>query len=171
VLTGDVTKGKVASQLADVRDKIRALRDQTRFVNDVVLFYYQGAQKKDGGRRFLLTRYNELDPDSPVEVNAVDTERLPRIPGVQVWLLNVSSEGTGDPDRDPKRAEFTDLSLKPAQAGDPAPRFLINLGDAVKQSPDGTLGEIGDRLRTQVKADVLQIVLPELLKNLQVRAP
>jgi hypothetical protein len=173
VLTVDVTKGKVQAQLIDIREKIRELSGRNRAVSDVIVVYFQGRQKLEGQRRFLLTRYNDLDPDSPVEQNAIDCDRLPRIPGVQWVILNVNRSGKADQEVPLlKRAEFDYVNLPPDQTGNPAPRFLTYLGEAVDKARDGRLGEIEAELRALLKDDkgALRVELPDVLKPLQMRA-
>jgi hypothetical protein len=173
VLTVDVTKGKVLAQLIDIREKIRELSGKNRAVSDVIIVYFQGRQKFEGQRRFLLTRYNDLDPDSPVEQNAIDCDRLPRIPGVKWVVLNVNRIGKADQELTlPGRLELDYSNLSLDQTGDPAPRFLTSLREAVDRARDGRLGEIVTELKALLKDEkgALRVELPEVLKPLQMRA-
>src|SRR5207244_12269721 len=109
VLVGDVDRGKVEAQLVEINNEITRLKRQTGWLNDVVLIYYQGEDVQIPGRseRWLKTSRNFQFPKAPPQAFAIPCHALPRVPGVELLLLNVpwtpdtrvaGSDWGGDPD-------------------------------------------------------------------------
>jgi WD40 repeat protein len=96
VLCGNVRKEAILGQLSAIERQIRTVQEQTKLMNDVVLIYYQGGEGVDErGNRYLKTTLNEKFPDQPLELAALAYSDIPRIPGVQVMLLNVTPGKSG----------------------------------------------------------------------------
>jgi WD40 repeat protein len=91
VLTGEVRREKVLTQLSAIAREIKTLQDQDHWLNDVVLIYYQGqdAVVPERKERWLKTSINVNWPDLPLEKYAIGCHELPRIPGALLLLLNV----------------------------------------------------------------------------------
>jgi hypothetical protein len=106
VLIGEVERGKVEAQLVEINKEIARLQRETRWLNDVILIYYQGGDLVKGGERWLLTSRNLQYPKVDPETYAIPCRSLPRVAGAQLLLLNV----LGEPER---RAEG------PGWGGDP----------------------------------------------------
>jgi hypothetical protein len=147
VLVGEVDRGKVEAQLVEINNEITRLKRQTGWLNDVVLIYYQGEdveipEKKE---RWLKTSRNFQFPKVPPQVFAIPCHALPRVPGVELLLLNVSgmpdnrvtgSDWGGDPDAGFLRYACQD----PTETHKPDPALLGLLQEAIRKK--GRLGDI-----------------------------
>ncbi len=140
VLVGEVDRGKVEGQLAEINRTIKDLREKTGWLNDVVLIYYQGEDVAipERNERWLKTSRNYQLPGPPQEW-AIPCHALPRVPGAQLLLLNVaggqdvranSSNWGGDPDSGFLR--YASLNRTDVVTADPA--LLGLLKDAARQN-------------------------------------
>jgi WD40 repeat protein len=101
VLFGNVQKEAVIGQLGEIEKQIAVLQEQTKKMNDVVFIYYQGGEAEDKrGKRYLKTTLNEKFPTLPLEKTALAYDDLPRMPGVQLMVLNVSRPSPGAAEKD-----------------------------------------------------------------------
>jgi WD40 repeat protein len=147
VLAGDVDRGKVEAQLVEINREITRLRRQSGWLNDVVLIYYQGEDVEVPGKkeRWLKTSRNFQFPKVPLQVFAIPCHALPRVPGVELLLLNVpwtpdlhmaGSDWGGDPDAGLLRYASHD----PTETCKPDPALLGLLQEAIRKK--GRLGEV-----------------------------
>jgi hypothetical protein len=158
VLAGEVTRGKVEAQLVEINNEIMRLKAVEGWLNDIVLVYYQGEDVTVSGKneRWLKTSFNHRFAKAPLEQFAIPCHALPRIPGVELLLLNVPSAGDafasgadwgGDPDAGFLRYACQD----PAEVRSANPAFLSLLQEAIRKQ--GRLGEVvkyvNDLLRQQ----------------------
>jgi WD40 repeat protein len=89
VLIGEVERGKVEAQLMEINKEIRRLHTQSKWLNDVILVYYQGEDVVKDGERWLKTSRNVQYPDVDAETYAIPCRSLPREAGTPLLLLNV----------------------------------------------------------------------------------
>jgi hypothetical protein len=147
VLAGEVEKGMVDAELLEINREITRFEKTTRWLNDVILIYYEGDDVVVPGKneRWLKTTHNFQFPKDPPQEYAIPCHALPRLPGVQILLLNVKSpsaalaggrEWGGDPDAGFMR--YADP--RPNGPGKAEPALLDLLGRAVLEK--GNLGDI-----------------------------
>ena len=122
VLIGEVERGKVEGQLVEINREIARLQRESKWLNDLILIYYQGEDVVKGGERWLKTSRNLQYPDVEPETYAIPCRDLPRAAGDQLLLLNVvgASEGGaagvgwgGDPDIGLLRYARSDVHTAP----------------------------------------------------------
>ena len=175
VLVGEVERGKVEAQLLEMNKEIDRLRKEGELkgVNDVILIYYQGADVRDPrGRRWLLTSRNLLWPKVDPEEWAIPCHDLPRVPGVQLLLLNVSGEADpklkpgGDLGGDPNAGLLRYASLDRNEPKKDDPELLGLMEILLKK--DGRLGILAE-LQSLTKKAVAQVVLDENMKGRLIR--
>jgi WD40 repeat protein len=94
VLTGYVKKNNVEAQLVEINKEITRLKQQTGWLNDLVLIYYQGADVKKQNEIWLMTSENMQFSKVRPEEFAIPCHRLPSVPGTELLVLNVA--GTAD---------------------------------------------------------------------------
>jgi hypothetical protein len=160
VLVGDVDRGKVEAQLVAINNDITRLERETGWLNDVVLIYYQGedVEVPDKNERWLKTSPNFLFPKAPPQRFAISCQDLPRVPGVELLLLNVprrpdedaglakgERDWGGQPDTGFLR--FASKDRTEARKADSA--LLALLQEAVRKK--GRLGEVVNYVNDLVK--------------------
>jgi WD40 repeat protein len=180
VLAGEVTCGKVLAQLADINNEIRRLKTNEGWLNDVVLIYYQGEDVPvpAKGERWLKTSLNYRYEQAPLQAFAIPCHALPRVPGVELLLLNVAaapgafasgSDWGGDPDAGLLR--YTCQNPDEVRRADPP--LLTLLQQAIRKK--GRLGEVVQYVNTllgqQRGRPPLLIVLDEDQLRRQIGGP
>ncbi|HEY1859457.1 MAG TPA: hypothetical protein VGG61_03840 [Gemmataceae bacterium] len=101
VLIGEVERGKVEAQLVEINKEIARIHEQSKWLNDVILVYYQGEDVVKNGERWLKTSRNLQYPGDEPEKYAIPCRSLPREAGTPLLLLNVvgapeeSAQGPG----------------------------------------------------------------------------
>jgi hypothetical protein len=181
VLVGDVDRGKVDCQLLEINNAIAQLVRETHWLNDVVLIYYQGEDVEVPAKkeRWLKTTRNLQFPAVPAEEFAIPCHGLPRVPGVELLLLNVTAapgaatagaNWGGDPDTGFLRyASLDQTEGAAANSG-----LLSMLREAMGKK--GRLGDvvayINDLLRQQqMKPSQLLVVLDPYQSSRQISEP
>jgi WD40 repeat protein len=153
-LVGEVDEGNIAWALDAVGRELKRLSTggQNRWLNDVVLVYYQGRDwVGPDGRRWLHTSRSLRYPERAAARFAVRIDSLPATPGVRLVVLNVSGQATDPPGG-------TDTLL----AGPPMLRYgwkedaatgrlfpLLEKAVAIRQ----TLGDVVDTVRASLATD------------------
>jgi WD40 repeat protein len=89
VLIGEVQRGKVEAQLVEINKEIALLHKNSKWLNDVILVYYQGEDVVKRGERWLKTSFSVQFPDEEPEVYGIPCRSLPREAGTPLLLLNV----------------------------------------------------------------------------------
>jgi hypothetical protein len=89
VLIGEVERGNVEAQLVEINKEIALLHKNSKWLNDVILVYYQGEDVVKRGERWLKTSRNIQFPDQEPEKFAIPCRSLPREAGTPLLLLNV----------------------------------------------------------------------------------
>jgi WD40 repeat protein len=169
ILTGaDLEAGQIRGQIFAIEQSIRQSRNSQHWVNDVILIYYQGAMETDAkGNRYLLTRKSQRYRNLPLNETALSLESLPRVPGVQLLLLNVTQKNGLDAKKlDAENAGLVAwIGLGEKQIGDVNPTFIALLGEAVSAAKTGRLGDVLEKMRQLIKQDPTQLVvsLPKIL--------
>ena len=139
VLTGEVDKDMVIAQVFEINLRIKKLEEKTKWLNDLVLIYYQGEDWQPQGKkeRWLLMSKNLWNRDLPVEAFALGCHELPRIPGAPLLLLNVTGKQAGkvagadwggDPD-----TGFIRYALDATEVGKAELALLGRLQEATRQ--------------------------------------
>jgi hypothetical protein len=138
VLSGDVERSKVEAQLIEINKEIARLREQSHWLNDLVLIYYQGEDVTDSKRRrWLLTSRNFQYRSAPPEEYAIPCDELPRVPGTELLLLNV----IGPSDTVPEDTGLLRYACNdPAEMRKPDSQLLGMMQEAVRTK--GTLGGV-----------------------------
>ncbi len=180
VLAGEVDRGKVEAQMVEINNEITRLKQETGWLNDLVLIYYQGEDVEVPAKkeRWLKMSRNFQFPKAPVESFAVPCHDLPRVPGSQLLLLNVAgaaetrvagADWGGDPNTGFLRYAYTD----PAAARNPDPLLLGLLQEAIRQK--GLLGEVvkyvNERLGQQATKISPLVVLDDDQAGRRIGAP
>jgi WD40 repeat protein len=149
VLTGEVDRSKVEAQLVEINREILRLKRDTGWLNDLVLIYYQGEDVEVPSKRerWLKTSANLQFPKVRPERYAIPCHELPRVPGAQLLLLNVSGPpGAGDPGTrwagDQNVGFLRYACSDPAEVRRPDPSLLSLLQEAVGKK--GRLGDVRD---------------------------
>jgi hypothetical protein len=148
----DAMPDKIHAQLKLIESEIKELQRNTRWVNDIVILYYQGSRVYVGDVCYLETKLNRRYPNLPVERFALDCRKLPTLPGVQLLLLNATERGqntAGDrpPVSDPLTGVISYANLKGEPSGTPEPRFLRLMEKAAKNAKEGRLSEMVSNLK------------------------
>ncbi len=181
VLAGSVEKRQVETELHFINQEIRQLFQQTGWLNDLVLVYYQGSDVvNERKERYLLTSKNRLWPQAPVEVHAVAVQELPRLPGVQVMLLNVAPE---DPKHgtdiafgwggDPYAAFLRFAWLSAAETRTAAPRLLALLQEVIKarERLGDVVADLNQRFKEEKQAWKSDVLLDRDIGERIIRKP
>ena len=171
VLVGEVERGKVEAQLLEMNKVIKRMSDDPKQqgVNDVIMVYYQGQDVRDpNGRRWLLTSRNLLWPKVDPGEWAIPCHDLPRLPGVQLLILNVA--GAADPKvngrdwgGDPNTNYFRYACNDPDEPKKPNPELLALMQSILQK--DGTLGRLAEQLQT-LKKNAVQAYLDPSVRDL-----
>jgi WD40 repeat protein len=155
VLFGNVQKEAVIGQLGEIEKQIAVLQEQTKRMNDVVFIYYQGGEAEDKrGKRYLKTSLNEKFPNLPLEKTALPYDDLPRMPGVQLMVLNVSrptSQGGATVKDDAWRPSDSHLGLMRYVMREPSDAVLKAAQRATQEQ--ATIKEFNERATSEVKKD------------------
>jgi WD40 repeat protein len=147
VLAGEVDRGKLEAQLAEINTEILRLRRASGWLNDIVLIYYQGEdfEVPEKRERWLKTSRNFQFPKAPPTRFAIPCHSLRTVPGAQLLLLNVAgstatrvagSDWGGDPDTGFLRYACND----PSEVRKADPALLGFLQEALRKK--GRLGEV-----------------------------
>jgi hypothetical protein len=167
VLAGEVDRSMVEGRLLEINREIVRLKGETGWLNDLVLIYYQGedVEVPEKRQRWLKTSLNIQFPTTPVEQFAVPCHDLPRLPGSQLLLLNVSgAPGARVAGAEPGTGFMRYACDDPAAARNPDSALLGLLQEAVGKH--GRLGEVAayvnDRLgRQPLKISPLVVLDPD----------
>jgi hypothetical protein len=179
VLTGPVDRKEVEAQFVQINTEIEKLVKEKRWLNDLIVVYYQGSDvvsvRKD---RYLLTHLNLIpeNRNKPVEKYAVSCRDLPRLPGVQLMVLNVAQQkerggdikfGTGG---DPFAGYLRFVCGNPEETRSSSPPLLallekvIRTREKVGEVADGVVEEFEKQQPTAQKPGV--ILAPDVRERL-----
>jgi hypothetical protein len=164
----DAMKETILAQMKAIQSEIDKQQKSTKWVNDVILLYYQGSRVYTQNTCYLETKLNRIDTSAPVDLYALDCRKLPTLPGVQLVLLNANAKGpqtaNGRPlVNDPLTGVISYANLN-EKSDTPAPLFLSRIGQALHDSKEGRMSEVADivyKLR-QAGEDLQRYNLPVL---------
>jgi WD40 repeat protein len=146
VLAGEVDRPMVEAQLVEINNKIKRLKRETAWHNDLVVVYYQGEDvivpRKN--ERWLKTSPNFRYPKVPVHHFAIPCHALQQLPGTLLLLLNVTGTSNTlatqyDWGIDPDIGFLRYTSHDPEELRTANPALLGLLREAIRKR--GRLGE------------------------------
>jgi hypothetical protein len=174
----DLEAGEIRGGIDSIRSKILELRNTERWMNDLIIIYYQGVVEVDArGDRYLHTRKSlRLGNDLG---EALALKSLPPMPGIQLLLLNVNRKtatvepGAEDKARPENVAVIANVGAKEKELGNPKPPFLTRLREALRDARSGQLGDTSDNLRKLFASDTkaLEEQVPSNLRPTPLQPP
>jgi len=177
VLTGYVERGMVEAQLLKINEEIRKLHQLPNGkMNDVILIFFQGEEvaHDENGRRWLFMSKNLAMRNAKLQYQkqwAIPCDALPRLPGVELLLLNVAGKfdeplAKGQTGTDPNVSVYRLAWINPRELKKGDPLFLKALDQAL--AANGKIGEAfkaaGKTLEEETKKEAIaqDAILPEV---------